>query len=313
MNAHRRRIAHSLAALALLAAATLLGAAPLLASTVVSCPFGTGGDHVDTLLPSGPRGLYVKPFAGTNLRTVKLSYSTDTAGTYRITLLVRRGTYDGPIIGSPHTEVIDLPGPSTVFVPVTFDFAAAPVSAGDTITFTHAISGPGSVFMNNSTTPCPNVVETDTTHPPLGGDAVPNFPGLIIVQDDLTSACIPSDTLLCIDNNLGDKRFGVTMTYSTSRGGGLSGAGQALPTKQLGVVHGGLIWLFGQDNPEVLVKVLNACVINGLFWVFITPGTDVGFSIQVHDFVTGHDRTYNNTDGHPATQVQDTLVGLPCS
>jgi hypothetical protein len=254
----------------------------------------------------------VHGYPGTNLRTVTLAYGADAAGTYRITLLARRNTYDGPIIGSPQTAFVTLPNDLTVSTLVSFDFAAAPVSTSvDDITFTHSVIGPGHLFMDVGVGPCPGVEETDNTLPPHGAPSRNNHVGLRIVQDDLTSVCIPSDTVLCIDNNLGDKRFKVTMNFSTSQGGGLSGPGQAIPTKFLGVVHGGLMFFFSQDNPEVLVKVLNACGVNNKFWVFITAGTNVHFSITVLDTVTGHFTTYNNPDLNPAPPIQDTSA-LPC-
>jgi hypothetical protein len=78
------------------------------------------------------------------------------------------------------------------------------------------------------------------------------------------------------------------------------------------VGQGGLFWFFGPDNPEMLVKVLNGCSVNGKFWVFSSAGTNVGLTTTVTDTLTGHLKVYANPDLTPAAPVQDTGA-LPCS
>lgn len=125
--------------------------------------------------------------------------------------------------------------------------------------------------------------------------------------------CVPDATTLCIDRNPGDRRFKVTVSFSTVQGGGLSGNAKAISLSSLGVTKGGLFWFFGADNPELLIKVLDACGLNSRFWVFLTAGTNVGFTVTVTDTVTGQVRVYTNPDLTPHVPVQDTTVGLPCS
>lgn len=317
MDPHRSRHAPTLIALALVAAAWLLASAPLLAATRVDCPFDPKslGDNTNF------RGIIVPSYGGNNVRFVTLAYAAKTTGTYHITLLLRRNAFDGPVIGSPQTATVDLTGQdlaggdrNTFFEnKVTFDFGGAPVSVGDDLILTQFSSGPDSVFYDLGNGPCGSDYETTDRTPPVSTHKTTpdTSPGLKITDNDIASGCIPSDTVLCIDNNLGDRRFKVTMNFSTSQGGGLSGPGQAIPTKFLGVVHGGLMFFFSQDNPEVLVKVLDGCGVNGKFWVFITAGTNVHFSITVLDTVNGHFTTYNNPDLNPAPPIQDTSA-LPC-
>ncbi len=45
----------------------------------------------------------------------------------------------------------------------------------------------------------------------------------------------------------------------------------------------GLFWFFSEENAEMLVKVLNGCDINGHWWVFVAPATDLGFNLYVLD------------------------------
>jgi hypothetical protein len=126
------------------------------------------------------------------------------------------------------------------------------------------------------------------------------------------STCQPSASVLCIDNESGDRRFSITVSYSTSEGGGLSGNGNAIGLASVGVDHGGLFWFFGADNPEMLVKVLNGCASNGEFWLFFSAGTNVGFSLTAVDTTTGARRTYTNPDLTAAAPVQDTAA-FSCS
>src|SRR6185369_2338641 len=118
--------------------------------------------------------------------------------------------------------------------------------------------------------------------------------------------CSPGDTVLCIDDTPGDRRFKVEVEYSTTQGGGLAGSAHAVPLASLDVNRGGLFWFFSQDNPELLVKVLDGCSDNGHRWVFLSGGTNVGLIATVADTVTGEVHTYYNRDVTPFAPVQDT-------
>ncbi|HEX3528666.1 MAG TPA: hypothetical protein VH988_16510 [Thermoanaerobaculia bacterium] len=118
--------------------------------------------------------------------------------------------------------------------------------------------------------------------------------------------CVPGDTVLCIDDTPGDRRFKVEVEYSTTQGGGLAGSAHAVPLASLDVNRGGLFWFFSQDNPELLVKVLDGCADNGHRWVFLSGGTNVGLIATVADTVTGEVHTYYNRDVTPFAPVQDT-------
>lgn len=286
-------------AAALLALATALPANAVV--PVVNCPFlGDPGDNLT-------RGIVVTNYPGKNVRSVTLAYFAATAGTYRITLEMRRGTFDGPLVGVPQTVNVALPANLTDDHFVTFDFAGAPVTTGDTLTFKHTVSGPGTIYMDFGTGSCTagHAYETQGTTPPL--DTLRHTAmGISIVADDVLSSCVPSDTILCLDDQPGDRRFKVTLDFSTSQSGGLFGKGQALPLTLNGVRRGGLLWFFSQDNPEILVKVLNACAVNGKFWVFYSAGTNIGFTLNVRDQATGVLKSYTNADLHAASPVQDT-------
>jgi uncharacterized repeat protein (TIGR01451 family) len=120
--------------------------------------------------------------------------------------------------------------------------------------------------------------------------------------------CVPDAAVLCIDDQPGDRRFQVTTAYSTVEGrpGGLAGQGHAVSMSSLGVVHGGIFWFFSGENPEMMIKVLNACGTNQKFWVFYAAGTNVGLATTVIDTRTGRVRVYANPDLTAAPPVQDT-------
>jgi streptogramin lyase len=121
-----------------------------------------------------------------------------------------------------------------------------------------------------------------------------------------STACTPNATTLCIDQNPGDSRFKIQVSYHTSEGGGLSGSGEAIALSSLGVTEGGLFWFFGATNPEMLIKIIDGCSLTSHFWVFYAATTNVGFTVTVTDTLTGHQVTYTNPDGQAAPPKQDT-------
>jgi hypothetical protein len=302
---------------ALIAAAFVLVAGPgfaLVSGTVVSCPFsGIAGDTV------GDEGIVVSNYQGTNVRLLRLGYGALAAGIYHVTAQIHRGSFDGPLVGTS-TIFINMPGGSFADVNAFFDFGGAPVTPGDTLAITQTVTGPGVLAFDvgtggfSSTGNCGGAYETTGTSPPLDSERRATV-GIEIDQDHLDGAsCIPSDSLLCIDNATGDRRFKVNINFSHA--GGSSGAGGAIPLASLGITHGGAFWFFSPDNPEMLVKVLNACGVNDKFWIFATAGTNVAFTLHVEDTTTLGTKTYTNADNTVAVPVQDTSAfscGTPVS
>lgn len=123
--------------------------------------------------------------------------------------------------------------------------------------------------------------------------------------------CTPGPTVLCIDDQPGDRRFQVQVAFNSVLGGGVDGDGGAIPLSSLGVSQGGLFWFFNQRNPELLVKVINGCPVNGNHWVFYSAGTTVGFDLLVTDTFTGDTFLSANPDQTPALPVTATDA-FPC-
>lgn len=132
--------------------------------------------------------------------------------------------------------------------------------------------------------------------------------------------CVPSATTLCLDRVAGDRRFEVTMSWHTAQDGGKSGTAFATPLSSLGIATGGLLSFFA-NNPEVLVKVLDGCLITGHFWIFGAPTTTLGYELRIVDTVarmdpelTSDDWLYvvTNVDGTTAPSFNDTSAFATC-
>lgn len=148
----------------------------------------------------------------------------------------------------------------------------------------------------------------------VDGAFAQTFPAISQWLDPSTvgGPCVPSSNTLCLDDHPGDQRFQVQVSVDTAEGGGLHGPGTDISLASLGVSQGGIFWFFGATNPEMLIKVVNACPIGSQIWVFYAALTNVGFSVTVTDTHTGRSRTYTNPDLTTAAPVQDTAA-LPCS
>lgn len=137
----------------------------------------------------------------------------------------------------------------------------------------------------------------DTAAFPLTGQALTSFPfGSTVAQRLATvrtrsaegmTTCTPGAETLC----LAEGRFHVEIDWSTEFG--TSGKGQA---KVLSA-DTGWFWFFDENNTEVMIKVLDARVINGQFWVFFGALSDTEYTVRVTDTATGAVREYPNPRG----------------
>ncbi|REJ74053.1 MAG: hypothetical protein DWQ36_09225 [Acidobacteria bacterium] len=112
---------------------------------------------------------------------------------------------------------------------------------------------------------------------------------------------VPIEQQVCLQN-----RFVVAINWNTA-----SNSGLATPVRS-GTNDTALYWFFGETNWEVMIKVLDACGLNGHYWVFIGALTDQGYSISVGDAQTGQVNAYSNFLGDQAPAVTDTTA-FPCN
>ena len=110
------------------------------------------------------------------------------------------------------------------------------------------------------------------------------------------SRCSAEGDRLCLTGN----RFEVEVTWRDFQG--KSGAGQAVDLTP----DTGYFWFFGPQNVELVIKVLDARLINGRFWVFYGALSNVEYTITVRDRNTGAIRTYANPSGQLASFADTT-------
>ena len=129
--------------------------------------------------------------------------------------------------------------------------------------------------------------------PDPGPDPTPNPP------PPSEGSCTPTTTLLQFDGG-----YEVSMCYVTP--GGEEGQAKAEAWSS----EGGILWFFGRENPEVLVKVLDGCRNNEHRWVFVAPVTTLDFTLWV-TAPDGTRWTHGNRQNETAATKSD-LMAFPC-
>lgn len=105
---------------------------------------------------------------------------------------------------------------------------------------------------------------------------------------------------------LGNSRFEVRAAFRTSQGQ----EGNANPFVLTGDT--GYFWFFDSANVELVVKVLNACVINQRYWVYAGGLTDVEVKIDVVDTLSGQRKRYSSPLGTAFQPVTDSNAFATC-
>jgi len=95
-------------------------------------------------------------------------------------------------------------------------------------------------------------------------------------------------------------RFLVGVTWTTTTGTTGIGHGTSLTGDS------GYFWFFDSANIEVVIKVLDACAVNGNHWVFAAGLTNVAVHLRVVDSETGAEFIQDNPQGVAFAPIQDT-------
>lgn len=132
----------------------------------------------------------------------------------------------------------------------------------------------------------------------LWSGAYPGFPAEVYDELTVTVAEQTGQPLL-----LHDGRFEVRVTWRDFAGN--SGVANTVPGA---TAESGLLWFFSAGNWELLVKVLDGCAMNDRLWVLGAGATNVGFTLEVVDTVTGERWTHENPLGQPAGTFLDTAA-----
>ena len=113
------------------------------------------------------------------------------------------------------------------------------------------------------------------------------------------ASCTPTTPVLEFEGG-----YEVSMCYVTPSGESGQAEGAAWSSE------GGILWFFGRNNPEVLIKVLNGCRDNEHRWVFVAPVTTLEFSLVVTG-PGGDPWEHTNRPGATATTKSD-LAAFRC-
>ena len=89
----------------------------------------------------------------------------------------------------------------------------------------------------------------------------------------------------CLYKCLNNWRFSAGLSWKSGEHI-TTGAGQVW-TYGLGD-SGMLIYFFSPDNPEMLLKVVDGCAVNGHWWVFGSAATDLGYTVYVDDYASAY-------------------------
>jgi hypothetical protein len=127
--------------------------------------------------------------------------------------------------------------------------------------------------------------------------------------------CVPGEATVC----LGEDRFEVEIEWADFRGRSGHGRLVHLPGEVAGgsSVHlestdSGVFQFFGEENWELLVKVLDGCATNDRFWVFSAATTNVAYTLSVTDRWTARTWEVRNPLGVSARATTDTEAFDTC-
>lgn len=172
--------------------------------------------------------------------------------------------------------------------------------------------GDGRVLLLSDVDMLSDYTLTDDTDLPSANDALLGNAIAWLAGESSSGLCTPDAVTLCLDGQPGDGRFAVHVEFETVQGGGLAGDALATPLAAVGAHQGGLFTFFDPANPEMLLKLLDGCLINNHYWLYASAGTNVGMTIRIHDLLLDTEKVYSNPDLTPAPPLQD-VNALPCS
>jgi hypothetical protein len=138
--------------------------------------------------------------------------------------------------------------------------------------------------------------ETLDQLPDVGGVSW-SYEGTLVGFPDVPPKVLPMSSL-----RIGDRgRFLVSVAFRVPE--------QVEPTvaaARLLTVDGAAFAFFDEENPEVLVKILDGCGSTGSYWLFASGLTDLATETTVLDLVTGRSWIYRSRGGEAYPSTVDT-------
>jgi plastocyanin len=262
-----------------------------------------GGDQ------SGPGTIQLNPTAYTvnasaGVATVTVERAGGSDGKASVKYATANGTAKGGKDFTPRTGTLNWAAgdgdPKTIQIPIkkgktpqpdkTFSVklskpTGAPVGAGSATVTIHDDRSPGC-------TASPSAVQTE------GFD----------VADGSTAAC-DETRALCLNGG----RFEAMVQWRPSSSSSASQTDRS--SKRLTLPEAPDTGLFASsvdEEPQVLLHVLDRCAVNGHFWVDLTAVTDLEFTVKVRDTLTGRTRVYVHPAGSTGVPVRDAEAFATC-
>jgi len=244
------------------------------------------------------------------------TFSPSTAGTYTVMLRAHDGTslvnatMGGALLDRTRTWTVNVTGTggSTPTV-ASVSPSSGPTTGGTpvTVTGTNFVSGAtvsfagsaaSNVVVNGATsisckTPAGSAGPVTVSVTTSGGTG--SLPSGFTYTGGGGGPCTPSATSLCLNGS----RFRLTSRW-TNYNDGSTGDGVAVPLTN----DTGYFWFFNSSNVELVIKVLDGRGVNGAFWVLYGALSDVGYTIQITDTVTGVVKSFVNP-AHVLASVAD--------
>lgn len=118
----------------------------------------------------------------------------------------------------------------------------------------------------------------------------------LVQAADPDGTCEPDPRTLCLRNS----RYAVSVNRQTANGESVGAT-----VVHAGTNDTGLFRFFDAANWEVLIKILDACALNGHVWVYAGSTTNLGYTIRVTDTQDGVVRDYDNAPGLSAPAITD--------
>lgn len=127
---------------------------------------------------------------------------------------------------------------------------------------------------------------------PGEGQSSPDGDYFGVFAQRFSPSCAADASTLCLQGG----RFQVRVNWETSDA---AGPARAVPHSD----DTGFFWFFGENNLELIVKILDGRIHNGHFWVFTGALSNVGYEIEVTDTLTNEAKTYANPPGRLASRA----------
>jgi hypothetical protein len=131
----------------------------------------------------------------------------------------------------------------------------------------------------------------------LSGDLPP-----ILAPPAISNCGSSSASALCLQG-----KFFISITERV----GAPGTASTQAAVQTFDANSGVFSFFDPTDWEVLVKVINGCVLSNTWWVFTASATNVRYQMDVTDVQSGVTKIYFNYPGPPAPALTDTNA-FPC-